>query len=686
MSQSINTNIASINAQRNLETNSSSLQTSLQRLSSGLRINSAKDDAAGLSISDRMNAQIRGLNQAARNANDAISLAQTAEGAISGMSDNLQRLRELSVQAANSTNTAADRASIQAEVSQLVQEIDRVATVTDFNGIKLLDGTFKNQSFQVGANAGQTIDITVANVRASSLGSGDSASLSASGNANALSAGDIVLNGISVSGSLASSDNASSANNSYSGIAKAAAINAVSDRTGVTAKADSTIAVAATVMSNPGTASTGTVTINGTAITVATTIDSTANRANIVAAINLKSSQTGVIATDSLSLAVGIKLTAADGRNIAVTHNLLTASVGITEATYYSGVTMTSNRDITVTSAGTIGNGGLVAGLYKAQVATASSISGASSAVLAGADVKINGISIGASDVASYDTASTASSTASAMSKAAAINALQSQTGVTATAQTEKLGSAITAAASTGVITINGVATASITTAGSAATDRAAVVSAINLISARTGVVATDLGGTTAGNTIKLTAADGRNINIVSTFATSVSTTGIDGSTSANVAAATTYGTIALSSSKAFTIEQGQSTTANAVYANLGMNTGTYGAGRNGQSLTNVDVSTLAGANAAIVAVDNAITSLNNSRANLGSVLNRFSSTVSNLGVASENVSAAQSRIRDTDFAKETAKLSRGQILQQAGVAMLAQANALPNTILALLK
>ena len=240
MAQSINTNIASINAQRNLETNSSSLQTSLQRLSSGLRINSAKDDAAGLSISDRMSAQIRGLNQAARNANDAISLAQTAEGAISGMSDNLQRLRELSVQSANSTNSASDRASIQAEVSQLVEEIDRVASVTDFNGIKLLDGTFRNQSFQVGANSGQTIDVTVANVRAASLGSSDSASLSASGNATALSAGDLVLNGISVSGSLASSDNASAYSNSSSGIAKAAAINLVSAQTGVSAKADAT--------------------------------------------------------------------------------------------------------------------------------------------------------------------------------------------------------------------------------------------------------------------------------------------------------------------------------------------------------------------------------------------------------------------------------------------------------------
>ena len=677
MAQSINTNIASINAQRNLETNSSSLQTSLQRLSSGLRINSAKDDAAGLSISDRMSAQIRGLNQAARNANDAISLAQTAEGAISSMSDNLQRLRELSVQSANSTNSASDRASIQAEVSQLIEEIDRVASITDFNGIKLLDGTFKNQSFQVGANSGQTIDITVANVRAASLGSGDAASLSASGNATALSAGDLVLNGISVSGSLASSDNASAYSNSSSGIAKAAAINLVSAQTGISAKADATTAVTSATMVAT-TAATGAVIINGVTIAVSTSATNTATRTSIVDAINLKSSQTGVVAINSNSDAVGVKLTAADGRNISVTLTTVTAATsGISAGTYYSGVTLTSNKDITVTSAGTLSNAGLIAGVYKSQQATASSIAGASTAAMAGGDVMINGISVPASTNLSYDTASTAGETISALSKASAINSVGSQTGVSASASTEKLGGAITAGTSTGTITINGVPTASITTTSSAASDRASVVSAINLISNRTGVVATDLGGITANNSIKLTAADGRNVIITTTFETTTTT---------SIGAGTTYGTVNLTSSKAFTIEQGQSTTVNGLYAALGMNTGTYGTGRNGQSLMSINVSTVAGANAAIIAVDNAITSLNNSRANLGSVLNRFSSTVANLGVASENVSAAQSRIRDTDFAKETAKLSRGQILQQAGVAMLAQANALPNTILALLK
>lgn len=159
MAQVINTNIASLTAQRNLNSSQSSLNTSLQRLSSGLRINSAKDDAAGLAISERFTSQIRGLNQAARNANDGISLAQTAEGALGEVTNNLQRIRELAVQSSNATNSADDRAALQTEVTQLMAEINRVADQTQFNGVKLLDGSFTAQTFQVGANAGETIDI-----------------------------------------------------------------------------------------------------------------------------------------------------------------------------------------------------------------------------------------------------------------------------------------------------------------------------------------------------------------------------------------------------------------------------------------------------------------------------------------------------------------------------------------------
>ncbi|KQW70000.1 MAG: flagellin [Methylibium sp.] len=159
MAQTINTNVISLNAQRNLNTSQSSLATSMQRLSSGLRVNSAKDDAAGLAIAERMNTQVRGLNVAARNANDGISLAQTAEGALGKLGDMLQRMRELAVQSANATNSADDRKALQAEVNQLRDEIDRVAKQTSFNGKKLLDGSFTAATFQVGANSGDAITV-----------------------------------------------------------------------------------------------------------------------------------------------------------------------------------------------------------------------------------------------------------------------------------------------------------------------------------------------------------------------------------------------------------------------------------------------------------------------------------------------------------------------------------------------
>ncbi len=177
MAQVINTNTMSLNAQRNLTTNSASLATTIQRLSSGLRINSAKDDAAGLAISQRFTTQIRGLDVAARNANDGISLAQTAEGALTEIGNNLQRIRELSVQSANATNSDSDREALNAEVTQLLSEIDRVAKQSDFNGTKLLDGSFTGALFQVGANAGQAISIDkVVDAQTKSLGTSSFAS------------------------------------------------------------------------------------------------------------------------------------------------------------------------------------------------------------------------------------------------------------------------------------------------------------------------------------------------------------------------------------------------------------------------------------------------------------------------------------------------------------------------------
>jgi flagellin len=236
----INTNVMSLNSQRNLQSNSASLATTIQRLSSGLRINSAKDDAAGLAISERFSTQIRGINQAARNANDGISLAQTAEGALGEVSNNLQRIRELAVQSRNATNSADDRVALQKEVAQLKSEIDRVADQTSFNGTKLLDGSFTSQAFQIGANQGQTITVDkISDANIAALGSwtsvtGKATTTGTGPTVGALAAGDLTINGVDVGAVTAGTTAATQGAN------VAAAINAKSTETGVTATADAT--------------------------------------------------------------------------------------------------------------------------------------------------------------------------------------------------------------------------------------------------------------------------------------------------------------------------------------------------------------------------------------------------------------------------------------------------------------
>jgi flagellin len=230
MAAVINTNVASLNAQRNLTASQNSLNTSIQRLSSGLRINSAKDDAAGLAISERMSSQIRGLNQAARNANDGISLAQTAEGALGEIGNNLQRIRELAVQSRNATNSASDRAALNTEAQALRDEIDRVANTTSFNGVKLLDGSFSAQAFQVGANVGETITVnSIVDANVASLGSSSVAQVTGAAATafTAITAGDLTINGVSVGGIAANTNAADRAS------AIANAVNSYSSQTGV---------------------------------------------------------------------------------------------------------------------------------------------------------------------------------------------------------------------------------------------------------------------------------------------------------------------------------------------------------------------------------------------------------------------------------------------------------------------
>ncbi len=366
MPQIINTNIASLTAQRNLNKSQTANQQALERLSSGLRINSAKDDAAGLAISTRFTSQIRGLNVAIRNAGDGISLAQTAEGALGTMNDNLQRIRELSVQSANATNSDVDREALQAEVDQLIAEVTRTADETDFNGRKLLDGSFE-ATFQIGANAGQSIDISIAQLTADKLGAGTESGISALGTDSALANGDLVINGTGINASSATDDTASTNGADRSAISKAAAINEFSDTTGVVADVNTNTAAGT---AQTATATNGAITLNNVRIDVTTGgVDEAADRASVLQAINAVSGQTGITAVDTGDTATGINLVADDGRNIDLIYNKFdengdTYANGVTAAAtgLASGGSSTTGavtQSAVISGTGTISNFGL---------------------------------------------------------------------------------------------------------------------------------------------------------------------------------------------------------------------------------------------------------------------------------------------------------------------------------------
>jgi flagellin len=552
-----------------------------------LRINSAKDDAAGMAISSRMTSQINGNMQAQRNSNDGISLAQTAEGGLQNITESLQRMRELAVQASNATNTSTDRQALQNEVDQLVAQINTVSTQASFNGVKLLDGSFTAQSFQVGANSGETIAIEkIASAKSDALGVGSTTSFAAStvgaATAGNISTGGITVNSFGIGPSVR--DGVSAAGSNDSAISKAAAFNAVSGQTGVTAKAGATLVSGTAPASGAITGlAGGSVYINNVnigAVTASGTGGATVQGANVAAAINSVANKTGVTATFSTTTGA-VSLTAADGRNISV------ISDGIADTA--TGITSVTNTTVAGTLAGT---GALAAG-----------------------DMTINGYDIGA-------VAAGTNGTTQAVNVAAAINALTSKTGVTATA-------------SAGTMTLS-----------------AGVGQAISV--------------------------SGNSANATTTAARAGLTTTQGNSSTANV----TRGTVSLTASGSAGITLGGRDVDRAgltqAYTSA---TATFGA-----SVSTVDVSTAAGAQNALATIDAALATVNTSRSNLGAIQNRFSSVVANLATTSENLSASRSRILDADFASETANLTKGQILQQAGTAMLAQANSLPQGVLSLLK
>ncbi len=543
MTANINTNLASLNAQRNLNVSQSSLATSLQRLSSGLRINSAKDDAAGLAISERFTSQIRGNNQAVRNANDGISLAQTAEGGLSTAGDLLQRVRELAVQSANGSNSNSDRASIQGEVSALTQELDRVANTTQFNGQNVLDGSLTSTQFQVGANANQTINVGVASAKATDIGNNTASS------ANGASAGSISQalgnagGGATVANNVSAQELSVTSGNGLKNYVEVAA-------------GDSAKAIAANV--NLKSAASG---VSATASSVAT-INFDSNFANAgttpVGSVQFTLRGANSVANDVNAQPVTISA-AIKGNDLSAVAQAVNAQTGITNITASINqsnelvLTDKAGNDIQVGNTGTA-----IAGTSGNQGLTGATIRGADTTPAIGASAAVKGAAISFAD----------------------------------------------AGAASEAVTVGGHVDFS----------------------------------STSGFSITTLAAPG---------AGAPGSGAASGSTSVLSAASV---------------------------------------GSSLQSVAKIDVSSVEGANAALLTIDAALTSINSNRASLGAIQNRFASTISNLQTTTENLSASRSRIQDTDFASETANLTRGQILQQAGTAILAQANSLPNGVLALLR
>ena len=612
MPQVINTNVASLNSQRNLTTSQGQLATALQRLSSGLRINSAKDDAAGLAISERFTTQIRGLNQAVRNANDGISLSQTAEGALAETGNSLQRIRELAIQSANSTNSASDRAALNAEAQQLLAEVQRIAQTTQFNGQNILDGSFSSAQFQVGANANQTISFGIQGATTDTLGAYQATSTAVS--ATAFSGANFTINGVDIG---VSAETSAAGVSDDSATAKATAINAQSALTGVTATAANEV-VGAAPISRSG-ISNGALVINGIAVgAIASSTNAVTQGRNAATAINSVSNQTGVTAQADASTGA-LTLSTADGRNIQIDAGSGDAD-GATAVYNATGLSVnatapTGNDTFTLAVAGTFD--------LSAPAGTSTT---------EGDVVVIDGVSYEFVDDASNVTVGNV--------------AVELDDGDVADDVATALRAAINAQYTAGNTTVQ-------------ATGATSNVIVTNSLLGANGAIGDylDETGMTAATSLVETAL----------------TPGTDGSYAAE--GLTTRGTLTLSSAANFTLGGSALGDAGLAAANPALS-----------ALNEVDISSVEGANAAIAVLDGALSQVTSIRADLGAVQNRFSSTVANLQATSENLSAARSRILDADFAAETALLTRAQILQQAGTAILAQANAIPQNVLSLLR
>jgi flagellin len=789
MAQVINTNIASLNAQRNLNRSQGQLATSLQRLSSGMRINSAKDDAAGLAISERFTAQIRGLNQAVRNSNDGISLAQTAEGALGEVTNNLQRVRELAIQAVNATNSASDRAAMQQEVTQLIEEIDRVATQTNFNGVKLLDGSFTAQTFQVGANVGETISVSsIADTTAAglNLSNGVATRTSTAVGSAALVAGDLTINGFDVGAVAADAKDIADAIAAAASTVTATATNSQTLAFGTvtgTALAATTSGAAASFTDIVVDAAVATTSATGTGfadIVVDAAIPTDSTVSGAFTDTVQSNGATLTLTIDGISVIdftdAGTNYDAADAQsdiNTFITNN---SGYSIVSGTVAGGdlvIRKADGTDMAVVEGGSLTGAAGFAGAFVA-THTGGTVADAPVAYrlqIDGADVINTTVGVGTDlteaelDTAINDFMTANSSAYSKTGSLAGGNLVISKTDGTDMTVTQT-GAGLTGLTGTStngtpadptvnyVLNVDG--TDIINQAITAGNDLTAgdVDTAVNsFISGSSGAYTKT--GTFAGGDLVISKADGSDMTITETGANAVSgsfeathTGGdslvapaysftLDGTTldlSAAIAGndavvtgdelATAISavsgftasfasgnlTIAKTDGSNFTLaEAGADSTGSEGLATATTTTyrGTVALTSTGENLVvggtspakagltalttaatgnTLTVETVSGANALITAIDTALNTVNGARATLGAIQNRFESVVTSLQTSSESLSAARSRIQDTDFASETANLTKAQILQQAGMAMMAQANQLPQGVLSLLQ
>ena len=666
-----------------------------QRISTQLRVNSAKDDPVGIGQAGALKAKIASYAKALDNINSGISALNTAGTALTNIQTVLTAMKVLATSSAGSTSSTT-LASNQSSFATYLTSIDSIANTTYYNGKSLLNGSTPTLKVQSGINAGDTTTLTFGNALTSALGTGNPLALTSLGSSTtALASGDLVINGYTVAASLSTDDTTSYASNSGSAIAKVAAINRITGSSNVVAVAGKTD-VAGTAQSSSGTGTAGTITINGTAIavTLAAANDYATNRAAMVTAINLNTGATGVTAVDNGSSARGVSLTATDGRNITVAFdgtNLTATNTGVATAGTYAGTYTLRALDqgsIAITSnvGGTLANADLGLGTYTGNVAQFSTknlgaLTTAPTALSAG-DLTLNGYSIGAtytSDDTATDTTATASTKAtSGISLAAAINRQTTTTGVSAKVNSNVVTGTGFSAAAVSTIYLNGQSiTASLTTSSTIAD----VVSVINTKTGLTGVTATN-----NGSGVTLTASDGRNISIGTNTGVG-SAIGISGmsSTSTTAALATTYvAPVTLYASSTFSVASG--TNGNTNFKALGFREGTYGGAASATKLSGLNISTAQGGTNALTTINDAIDMVSSYQAQVGALTNVMgyqTTTSNNMTTVSTK---AYGDIMNYNLAAETTALAVAQTKENGAMAMLAQANITQDLVTYLLK